>query len=309
MADISRLFDLADPRIKKIWDEKNTQLSTRLEYKQLGFTDYDAEIQDPQFENFTGLGLAQSSGELEPYNREDIAAGFKVTISPQKFTKAIQISEEMLRWNLWPKINNLVSGVSNSLNGRIDQDAAKIYYLGFGTTFFTGGDASALFAAAHSMKDGSTQSNTLGDTPLTYTNLKTAIQRMDRFYDDKGIQLLPCRKLKLITSSDKRDAASEALRSIGNPDSANRLTNVFSDGSRSVSHVVSSWIPSTTYGNYWFVIDEERASYMNHISWGWKPKFDNDKIVNNGSRIYTGSTMFKPGFQSFQFAIGAAATS
>ena len=30
--DLQRLFSLADPRIRKIWDEKETQLSTQLEY-------------------------------------------------------------------------------------------------------------------------------------------------------------------------------------------------------------------------------------------------------------------------------------
>ncbi len=52
--DLQRLFDLADPRIRKIWDEKETQLSSRLEYMNLGLTDYTAEILDSKFENFTG---------------------------------------------------------------------------------------------------------------------------------------------------------------------------------------------------------------------------------------------------------------
>src|SRR6476661_1228933 len=100
--DLQRLFELADPRIRKIWDEKQTQLSTRLEYQELGLTDYTAEILNSEFENFTGLGIAVATGEKEPYNREDIDPGDKVTITPIKFTKAIDITEEMLRFNLWP---------------------------------------------------------------------------------------------------------------------------------------------------------------------------------------------------------------
>ena len=68
MADLQRLFELADPRIRAIWDEKQTQLSTRLEYGKLGLTDKDAEILDTKLENFTGLGLAQQTGEQEPYD-------------------------------------------------------------------------------------------------------------------------------------------------------------------------------------------------------------------------------------------------
>jgi len=95
MADLNRLFDLADPRIRKAWDEKNLQLSQRLEYQKLGFTDWNAETLNSKFENFTGLGIANATGEKEPYNREDIDQAYSVTITPSKFTKAIDITEEI----------------------------------------------------------------------------------------------------------------------------------------------------------------------------------------------------------------------
>lgn len=307
MADLQRLFDLADPRIKKIWNEANTQLSTQLEYQNLGLTDYTAEILDTKFENFTGLGLAQPTGEREPYNQEDISQGNSVTITPVKNTKAISITEEMLRFNLWPQINNLTSDVANALNARVDTNAAKIFYLGFGTTFFTGGDGSALFAT-HTLGDGSTQSNSGGTNALSYDNLKTAIQAMDRFTDDKGIQLRPARKLRLIVARENKERAEEVLRSIGNPDSANRISNVFANGMGTIDYKVASWIPATTYSKYWFVVDLERASKMAYMVWGWKPRFDDDKVINNGTKVYTGSVSFAPGFQSWQWVYGSAAT-
>lgn len=307
MADLQRLFDLADPRIRGIWDEKDTQLSSRLEYGMLGLSDMNAEILDSKFENFTGLGIAEATGEKEAYNREDLNQAYSVTITPVKFTKAIEITEEMLRFNLWPKINNLVGAVANALNARINTDAAKIFYLGFGTTFFTGGDGKALFATDHPMGDGTTQSNSLGTATLSYDNLKLAIQRLDRFYDDKGIQMLPCTKLRLIVARENKERAEEVLRSIGNPDNANRINNVFANGAGSIDLVVANWIPAG-YSKYWFVIDLERASMMAKMVWGWRPKFDDDKVINNGTKVYTGSTMFKPGFQSWQWAIGSAAT-
>jgi hypothetical protein len=306
MASLQTLFDLADPRIRGIWDEKDTQLSTRLEYGNLGLTDWNAEILNSQFENFTGLGIAQATGEKEPYNREDINASVNTTITPVKFTKAIDITEEMLRFNLWPKINNLVGGVANALNARINTDAAKIHYLGFGTTFQSLGNGDALYAT-HTLGDSTTQANN-GTLPLSYDNLKTTIQAMDRFRDDKGIQLLPCSKLRLIVPREKKERAEEILRSIGNPDSANRVSNVFNNGQGYIDLVVANWIPVTTYSTYWFVIDMERAATMAKMVWGWRPKFDDDKIVNNGTKVYTGSVMFKPGFQAWQWAYGQAAT-
>lgn len=309
MADLQRLFDLADPRIRQIWDEKKTQLSSRLEYQNLGFTDYTAEILNPQFENFTGLGLAAQTGEKEPYHREDLNAGYNVTITPVKFTEAIDISEEMLRFNLWPQINNVVGAVANSLRGRIDTNAAKIHYLGAGTTFFTGGDTLSLYNTAHTFTAGGAAQSNSTTNVLSYDNLKTAIQAMDRFTDDKGIQMAPCQQLRLIVAREKKERAEEILRSIGNPDNANRITNVFNNGAGYIDLKVANWIPSTTYNNYWFVIDMERASYMAKMVWGWRPKFDSDNIVNNGTKIYTGSTMFAPGFQSWQWAYGSQATS
>jgi hypothetical protein len=309
MADLQRLFDLADPRIRKVWDEKDTQLSKKLEYGMLGLTDQTAEIQDTKIENFTGLGYAQLTGENEAYNREDIAAGYSVTLTPKKYTKAITITEEMLRFNLWPKMNNLVGGVANSLNATIDQQAAKLYYLGHGTTFLTGGDGKALFATDHPMGDGTTQSNVItsstavANVKLSYDNLKSACQQLDRMYDDKGIQLLPSMKLRLIIPRELKERADEITRSIGNPDNANRISNFFANG-RAFDTQVASWIPAG-YSNYWFFIDMERASYMSHMIWGWRPKFDDDKIVNNGTKVYTGSTSFTPGFSSFQFAVGS----
>jgi len=311
MADLNRLFDLADPRIRKVWDEKNLQLSSRLEYSKLGFTDWNAEILNSQFENFTGLGIANLTGEKEPYNREEIDQAYKVTITPQKFTKAIDITEEMLRFNLWPKINNLTGAAANAVNARIDTNAAKIFYLGNGTTFFTGGDGKGLIDSAHpnnSSTNSNTQSNNGGTNQLSYDNLKTAVQAMDRFTDDKGIQLLPCRKLRLIVARENKERAEEVLRSIGNPDNANRVSNVFNNGDGYIDYVVANWIPSTTYSKYWFVIDMERAAQMAYLVWGWRPKFDSDNVVNNGTKIYTASTMFQPGFQAWQWAYGTQAT-
>ena len=307
MATIQQLFDLADPRIRKIWDEKDTQLSKRLEYKGLGLTDMDAEILDTKLENFTGLGIAQATGDKQPYYREDIKQGYSVTITPIKFTLADDITEEMLRFNQWKKINDIVQAIANGVNQRINVDTAKIHYLGFGTTFFTGGDGKALYATDHPMLDGSTQSNSLGTVPLSYDNLKTACQRMDRFYDDKGVQLIPCQNLRLIVARENKERAEEILRSIGNPDSANRVNNVFNNGQGYIELHVASWIP-TAYGKYWFVIDTERASRMAYNIWGWRPKFDDDKVINDGSKLFTGSTMFRPGFQSWQWGIGSAST-
>jgi len=305
MLSITQLADLADHRIRGTWNEVNDQLSKTLEYSYFGYKDIDVDAKDPQYENFSGLGRAVLTGEGEPYSREDKVAGYKVTISPQKYTKAAAITEEMLRFNLWPEINDVTAASANSVNQIIDENAAKIFYLGFGTTFFTGGDSYQLFYASHPMKDGTTQSNTLGAIPLSYDNLKTARQAMDRMYDDKGVPMQICRNLRLIVAQENKERGMEVLRSIGNPDSANRVDNVFNGGT--IDLKVASWIPSG-YSKYWFLVDLDRASKLAKMAWAWRPRFDSDKVVNNGTKVYTASTMFQPGFQSFQWVVGANST-
>lgn len=307
--DLQVLFNLADPRIRKIWNEKSTQLSQRLEYQNLGYKDSDAEIRDPQFDNFTGLGLATLTGEKQPYSSEEKDQTSTVTISPQKWTNSIDISEEQLRFKLWPQINEGTGAIANSLYGRIDTEAAKLFYLGFGTTFQSGPDSLSLFNAAHTrVSTSGTQSNTTTNT-LSYENLKTAAQAIDRFEDDKGIQLMPCRNLCLIVAREKKERAIEVLRSIGNPDNAQRVSNVFNTGESTIQLVTANWIPRTTYNNYWFLVDKERASMMLHMVWGWRPRFDSDNAIKNGTKIYTGSAMFKPGFQAWQFGYGSSSAS
>src|SRR3990167_5737964 len=105
MADLQRLFDLADPRIRGIWDEKSSQLSSRLEYQKLGFVDYNAEIQDPKFEPISGLGLAEQTGQKEAYTQDDVVQAGSATISPVKHTLAIDITEEI---NISPCISSVV---------------------------------------------------------------------------------------------------------------------------------------------------------------------------------------------------------
>lgn len=307
MLSLQQLADLADHRIRGVWNETNDQLSQSMEYSIFGYKDIEADAKDPQYENFSGLGRAVLTGEGQPYNREDKVQGYKVTISPQKYTKAAVITEEMLRFNLWPEINDVVASSANSVNQIVDENAAKIFYLGFGTTFMTGGDSQALFSASHPMKDGSTQSNTLGTVPLTYDNLKIARQTLDRMYDDKGVPMQVCRNLRLIVAQEGKEKAMEVLRSIGNPDSANRVSNVFANGTGSIDLKVASWIPSA-YGKYWFLVDLDRASKLSKMVWGWRPRFDSDKVVNNGTKVYTASVYFQPGFQSFQHVVGSAST-
>lgn len=309
MDTISRLFDLADPAIVKLWDETNTQLSKTLEYKNLGFADDMASHLNPEFQSVSGHGIAILTPEGQPYSRQDRVQGYKKTLTPEKFTDMATITEEMLRFDLFNAVKTEVVATANSTNQRIDTEAAKIFYLGFGTTNFTGGDGKALFAYDHPATGAgvAVQRNifqtTEGHLPLTESSLELAAQRLNRLYDNKGVQLAPCRKLKLIVSRENFENAMRITKSDLRQGTANNDLNVWKSMQR-ITVEVANWIPDT-YKTYWFIIDEDRASNMLMAEWGWKPRFDSDNIINNGTKIYTASTMFKMGFCDFRFAFAS----
>lgn len=307
-ASIKQLFQAADIKVTAIWNEAKSQISQKTEYQKFGFKESDATNYETTIQNFTGFGPADATGEQEPYNLDDVEAAGFVTLRPEKFTKGFVVSEEMIRFSRWDDVTNATMALQNSMNQRIDINVAKILSRGFDTTFFAGPNGEALFTATHTMKDATAQSNYLGAVPLSYDNLKTAVQTLDTQYDDKGVRLLNGNRKLLVVSQYNKHKAIEILKSIGNPDTANRVSNVWMTLEGEIELLVSNYIDENNTASKkfnWFVIDTQRASEMTRIIWGWKPRINTENVITNGTKIYEGSLYFKAGWSSFQFAVGS----
>lgn len=316
MNTIQTLDAIVTPSVVAIFNEANAQLSSQLQYTDLGFNDYMPSFDAPSFQNISGLSEAVLTLEGQAYSQEDLIQNFRTTIRIQKFTKQVVITEELVHWiqkgnkEKAQDFRNTIKAVANSLNAKIDQDAAKLFYLGFGTTFQTGGDGKALFAYNHQSPDSSVAAQrniflpTEGNLPLTRESLILAKQRMNRFYDSKGIQMMKARKLRLVVALENKENAMSILMSLQGPLTADLGINPIAKKYSDIELVVADWIPSA-YATYWFLIDAERAQESLYMVWGWKPRMNDESNYANGTLYKVGSVYFKPGFTDWRWAFGS----
>lgn len=316
MITIQSLDALVTPSVVAIFNEADYQLSKDLYYTQLGFVDYSPSFDTPAFQNISGVSEAVLTLEGSPYAQEDVIQNFRVSVQIKKYTKLIPITEEVVHWiqagnkEYAQRFRDTVEACANGLNAKIDQESVKVYYLGFGTTFQTGGDGVALLAYNHPSPDGSVpvQRNiplpAEGMEPLTRDSLTRAVQRTNRFFDIKGIQLQPCRKLKLVVAIEGKQNAQQVLFSYQGPTTANLGINPMNQSLSGIDLVVAPWIP-TAYSTYWFLIDTERAARSLFMLWGWRPRINTETEYSNGTLYKAGSVYFKPIFTDWRWVYGS----
>jgi hypothetical protein len=314
---IQTLDAIVTPTVVALFDESNEQISKTLQYKNLGYSDYEPSFNAPAFQAVSGSSEAVLTLEGEAYSTEDLIQNYRTTITIQKYTKMMLITEELVHWiqkgnkEKIQEFKDVVQACNNGLNAKVDIEAAKLYYLGFGTTFQAGGDGVALFAYNHPSPDSSVAvqrnifATTEGHLPLTKEALTLALQRLNRFRDIRNIQLTKCMKPKLIIARENEENAKQILMSIQGPLTANLGINPMATVNSKITYEVADWIPQTTYSTYWFLIDEERANKMLYMVWGWRPRVNAESNYSNGTLYKAGSVYFKPGFRDWRFGIGS----
>lgn len=252
MANIQTLDSLVNPAVVAIFNEANQQLSNELKYKEMGFVDYEPTFDAPTFNKISSVGEAVLTLEQQPYSQDDVIQGFPVTVKLRKFTKQIPISEETIHWiqkgnkEKVQEFRDVVQAANNSLNQIVDIQAAKIIYLGHTTTFQTGGDGVALFAYNHASTDPSVaiQRNifTVAETHLALTtpSLTLARQRMDRFYDLRGVQLMKAKDLCIYIATENEENAKTILYSNQGPTTPNLGINPMNQSYSGIKYVGKS---------------------------------------------------------------------
>lgn len=320
MADtLTRLPDIVDPNIVEIFDQTKDQLSSELQYGKLGFEDYSPSIPDPAFSSISGLSVAQLTLEGNPYSNEDRTQGYDVTITVQKWTKMCTYTEELIHWIMEgnkekaQEFREGVEAVNQSLYERVDTQAARLLYLAHATTHQTGGDAVALANSAHpSTEPGvATQRNipptAEGHVPLSYTALVNARNRINRFYDLKGVQLKRARNLKLLIPIELEDTAKRLLYSPKLPGTDLNDNNTLGG----ITYQVVDWYPSTR-STQWILTDPERMKKAVKMIWGWRPKVMNETEYRNGTFYKPGSVYVQSGFRDWHwgyFSLGDSSAS
>lgn len=313
---IQTLDAIVTPTVVALFDESNEQISQTLQYKNLGYSDYEPSFNAPSFQAISGSTEAVLTLEGEAYSTEDLIQNYKTTIVVQKYTKMMMITEELVHWiqkgnkEKIQEFKDVVKACNNGLNAKVDIEAVKLYYLGFGTTFQAGGDGVALFAYNHPSPDStvSTQRNIFlpaeGHLPLTRESLTLMLQRLNRFKDIRGIQMMRVTKPKLIIARENEENAKQILMSIQGPLTANLGINPMATQNSKITYEVADWIPPS-YSTYYFLISEDRAARSLYMIWGWRPRVNAESNYSNGTLYKAGSVYFKPGFTDWRFAFGS----
>lgn len=308
MDSTSRLPDIVDPTIFEIFDQTKDQLSSEQQWSKLGYADYTPSVPAPKFSSTSGLSVAQLTLQGIPYSSEDRTQGYDVQITVQKWTKMCSYTEELVHWIMEGdkertiEFKEDIEAVSNSLYERIDTQAARLIYLAHTTTHQTGGDGVALAAYNHpSTEPGvAVQRNifltTEGNRPLGYDAVVDARNRINRFYDLKGVQIKRARKLKLLISLENEDLAIRTLNSQFKPGTSLNDQNTL----QGITYQVVDWQPST-FSTYWALVDEDRMKRGTKVLWGWKPRIMEETEYKNGTFYKPGSVYMQTGFRDWQW--------
>jgi hypothetical protein len=143
--------DVIDPSVRALFSVASEDQASELYYGNFGLTDYEPDVPGEVLSDLSGPTKAGLAGEGQEYTVVTKVKGYPVTLKMRKYTSKLQYTEEDAHWlaksassKRLTEIKDAVSDAVLSLNQRINEDACKVFYLGFGTTFLTVGNSEAL---------------------------------------------------------------------------------------------------------------------------------------------------------------------
>lgn len=326
MANISTstVANLVDPAIVRLADEAQEQIVAKgLDYKLFPYTEFEVQnINADKWSSLSGFGAGTLTIEGQSYGVDYMYDGFDKTLAVRKYTKRIPFTEEF-EYELQKKnqmavtkLATLVPGMMQALNLNWEQDWAKMFYLGAGTTFITGGDGLSLINSAHtSSKPGlATQTNivTVGavsNPVLNATSLRQAFIQLDRFLDNVGVLLGSAMDVALVVPRALADTAFRLKYSEYGPDTANLGYGtvgpmVMSKLGKSFKILTLNHIPDA-YDDYWFVVALDRMKSQVVIAKCWDPSLKPTFQGIDGVKHLLSSTMFGPNPVDWKWIVGS----
>lgn len=312
--------DLVNASVRALFDTTKDTVLSEVSGREL-FTEYSPDVPAEQISGVSSPGYGGITLEGQQYFANQLWREYPVTLTVRKYTSELAWSEEDVHWlakaneqKRENKFHEIVSNALLPLVGNVNRDLAKMFYLGFGTTFFTGGDAVALFSASHPIrKTGATQSNILtNEYQLTANAVDLAITQMNRFQAPSGVQVRKVRRLRLVVPVELASTAQQIITSLYGPTNANLgLQKASSEALMrrgiEIDVVTLPEIPSS-YSNYWFLVDLDRAANRLFYANCWGPRLAQGTNEHNGTYSAGSSTLFGPTALGWQFAIGSRGT-
>lgn len=320
MTTTGTMQDVIDAQTRAIYSRTTEEQSNDLYYGELGLQDFDPDVPEEVLNDISGPDKAVLTTEAVEYGTVTRQRGYPVTLTLRKYTYKLSWTEEDIHWMMkqssskrTSELRNAAEGAVQSLNQAINEDTAKVFYLGFGTTFLNVGNSEALFGSHTIRGTGGSQRNDFGsgDTqrPLGPEAITDLIAKMNRFQSHNGIQLKRARNLKLLVAGENIAKAHKYVYSDYGPDSGAlgfQTASKTALGRRGMT-IEPVEVPDfpVAYKEYWFLSDQQRSRTRAFMAWGWKPRMERDDQASKGVLREVGSAYFGPIILGWQWVAGS----
>lgn len=231
----------------------------------------------------SGLGAPVVKGEGAPVTYDTQIAGPKQTWVHTVYALGVRITEEAIEDNLYElggggnadDLKEMFYDLGESMAENPEILAARIFNYSTATTYHTNRFSEALLSATHSRLDGSTYSNYLTSTDLTYSSYWSAVIAAENQYDHRQRRIVK-KVAKLWVPPQLEKQAREVLYSPDRPDTGNRAINAMKQSGRSVKLCV--W-PYLTDADAWFLQTEGTGAIF---FWRRKTRFAKEPDFQTG---------------------------
>jgi hypothetical protein len=200
----------------------------------------------------SGLGVPVVKGEGAPISYDTQIAGAKQTWIHSVYALAVRITEEAIEDNLYElggggnadDLQDMFFDLGESMAENPERLMARFLVSGTATTYHTNRNAEALFSTTHSRLDGSTYSNYLTSTDLTYSSYWAAVIAAENQYNHRQMRIQK-KVAKLWVPPQMEKQGREVLYSPDRPDTANRAINAIKQSGRNVELCVWPYLTDT----------------------------------------------------------------
>lgn len=201
------------------WREKEAQYS-RI---------FRVDRSDAAFEEFrtaAGMGLFVRTPEGVESSQDRFFDGFPKRFDMIEYSLSIGYTHQFLRDIKTRIAKERSADMGRSARSTQEEVNASMLNLAFDSATL-GPDNQPLCSTVHPNIRGGTQSNIISPVGvLTTTSYRLALTKMRRFYDDTGVRRINVDPKWLVVSPEEEFTALEITKSMGRPDTANRVDNV-----------------------------------------------------------------------------------
>lgn len=229
-----------------------------------------------------GLGLIPLKQEGIPLTYDSRIMGYSKEFVMDTWAGGVRITEEAIEDDLYSKMEGVMRDLGVSARETRQYRVATPYNTGFVTTTMTCGDALAIYSASHVRVDGTTWSNLMTASSVSYSRLQSAILQFENQVDHRG-KLIMQSPTKIICGRNLEFTFLNILKTVsGAPETAENSTNVITAGRGRLQLIVYPYIDETST-KPWFLQADPGNVTQGIVYWNRVPvSFAKEKDFDSG---------------------------